>query len=601
MTVSRMVARPFPGPGLVARVGDLLIVCAAGPSADALLALLERVVRLDGDGQELVMRAGGLLAMSSLSAGVAGITAEGRLAVLVNGSARAEVSGPLDRFRLAGPKRAHRVSDGAVHALVLTLGPVREPDRRLRLDSGIVPGGGLVVDLSRVALPRPTPPAVPPAPPGPTAAPGPTAPTVEPAPVAAAAGPPLSPHDARSQPTPATVAWAQPAGNAPASDPSTPDAQAPIPVSPHTGGDLGGAVTQVIGGTSAAAADPDDAPTQADGRSTPSADRPRAASIPAADAGTAATQVLHRPASTAVPATAADPGSAATQLLHQPPAATPAPAEVADAGTAATQAIHRSAPAAPQPHPPAVRGPAPATRTTPPAAPLAPEAPDAPTTAAATAASSAPALPTPSPPAQRRTAPVPLQPDPAQPFEAVLLIPGLAKPLPPSPPTRPVDSVETTGPMIRGVLCANRHFTDPTLPYCAMCGISLVQLTASSQLGRRPPLGVLLMDNGVTVRLDTDYVIGREPEFDEDVVAGRARPLRMAGSGTGMSRRHLRLTLQGWHVQVVDLQSANGTVVQLPGDSEPRRIPAGTPVTVRPGSLVGFGRRWLRYESHRNP
>lgn len=202
-------------------------------------------------------------------------------------------------------------------------------------------------------------------------------------------------------------------------------------------------------------------------------------------------------------------------------------------------------------------------------------------------------------PVQRTTAPVPLAPDPSQPFTAVLLIPGHARPLPPAPPARPVDSADITGPIVQGVLCGNGHFTDPTAALCAICG-AVLAVPAAARLGKRPPLGVLLLDNGLTVRLDTDYVIGREPEFDEDVTAGRARPLRIAGSGTGMSRRHLRLALDGWHVRLIDLNSANGTLLRLPGDIQPRRIPAGTPVTVRTGSLIGFGRRWLRYESHRH-
>ena len=69
----------------------------------------------------------------------------------------------------------------------------------------------------------------------------------------------------------------------------------------------------------------------------------------------------------------------------------------------------------------------------------------------------------------------------------------------------------------------------------------------------------------------------------------------------GVSHLHALLVPHegGW--AVVDLDSANGTYVAAPGDTGPHRIAAGTPVTVRPGSRITFGQRWLRYESHRNP
>ena len=36
----------------------------------------------------------------------------------------------------------------------------------------------------------------------------------------------------------------------------------------------------------------------------------------------------------------------------------------------------------------------------------------------------------------------------------------------------------------------------------------------------RPPLGVLVFDDGTRVTLDGDYVLGREPVLDFDVMAG---------------------------------------------------------------------------------
>jgi len=192
--------------------------------------------------------------------------------------------------------------------------------------------------------------------------------------------------------------------------------------------------------------------------------------------------------------------------------------------------------------------------------------------------------------------PPPLRlPDPGTPFTAVLLMPGapLSEPAPVVEPPKD-DRVHVTG-----VLCKNGHFNDPNVNYCAVCGISMAQQTLVSLQGPRPPLGLLLLDDGSTFRLDADYVAGRDPGADPDVAAERARPLKLADGQ--VSRRHLRIALVGWNVQVVDLGSANGTAVCLPGDPQPRRLVAHEPVAVRPGTRVELGGRWFRYESNRNP
>lgn len=197
-----------------------------------------------------------------------------------------------------------------------------------------------------------------------------------------------------------------------------------------------------------------------------------------------------------------------------------------------------------------------------------------------------------------RPAPVPppRRPDRSAPFEAVIVLPGYA----PAPDPAPVAETATR-PLIEGVYCRDGHFNDPDQRYCQICGISMAQLTQVTRLGPRPPLGVLLLDDGSTLRLDTDYVVGREPDTDQDVAAHRARPLRISGPASGVSRRHVRVRLAGWRVELVDLQSANGTFVHRPGVAGPEQLAPGVPVVVPPGARVDVGRRWFRYESHRDP
>lgn len=189
--------------------------------------------------------------------------------------------------------------------------------------------------------------------------------------------------------------------------------------------------------------------------------------------------------------------------------------------------------------------------------------------------------------------------EPQAPERAPLPIATPPQPVAPEIPPAP-HPVDDGRPKVMGVYCKNGHFDDPDARYCAICGISMVQQTLLPRLGPRPPLGVLVLDEGSILSLDTDYVIGRDPTRDADVVTGTARQLRIEDPEGVLSRIHARIVLSGWQVQVVDLGSANGTRVWGPGDATWQPIPPQTPTAITPGTQVGFGRRQLRYESHRN-
>jgi len=206
-------------------------------------------------------------------------------------------------------------------------------------------------------------------------------------------------------------------------------------------------------------------------------------------------------------------------------------------------------------------------------------------------------------------------PEPAarKPFDAVLLTgeslsealseslseAGDRPPLPPAAEPAVAGPSAAAEPMIMGAYCKNGHFDDPEARFCAVCGISMNQQTLTPRLGPRPPLGLLLLDTGAVLQLDTDYVIGREPELDPSVVSGDARPLSIPdGTGT-LSRVHAQIQLVDWNVLLTDLGSANGTRVRPPGDSVAEQLTPRVPVVLRPGSRVDLGGRRLHYESHR--
>jgi FHA domain len=169
------------------------------------------------------------------------------------------------------------------------------------------------------------------------------------------------------------------------------------------------------------------------------------------------------------------------------------------------------------------------------------------------------------------------------------------------PEAKDLGLIEMPSAQIEGVYCKNGHFNDPEARYCAVCGISMGQLTKIRQKGNRPPLGVLVLGDGSVCQLDADYVIGREPTLDSAVAEGRARPLRLMGASGVVSRIHARVELDGWQVYITDLNSANGTQVLLPGERTPANLQPGVRTPLVAGTQIRLGGEYgLQYDSHRH-
>ena len=168
------------------------------------------------------------------------------------------------------------------------------------------------------------------------------------------------------------------------------------------------------------------------------------------------------------------------------------------------------------------------------------------------------------------------------------------------PEAKDLGLVEMPSPIVEGVYCKNGHFNDPEARQCAVCGISIGQLTKKRQQGKRPPLGVLVLSDGSVCQLDADYVIGREPTLDSAVAEGRARPLRLVDASGVVSRIHARVELDGWQVFISDLNSANGTQILLPGERNPTSLQPGVRTLLIAGTQIRLGGEYgLQYDSHR--
>jgi hypothetical protein len=182
------------------------------------------------------------------------------------------------------------------------------------------------------------------------------------------------------------------------------------------------------------------------------------------------------------------------------------------------------------------------------------------------------------------------EPDDTEPAREPLPVAGDDLPPPPEPD-------EDEAPMCHGVICARGHFNDPKSPFCASCGISMVQQTHNLVEGPRPPLGVLVLDDGSTYVVDRDIVIGREPGTDPAVADGSARPITLPDPERSISRVHARVRLDGWDVSVEDAGSANGTFVA--GRTATQWTPVSAPTALTSGMHVLVGSRVLSFDTHR--
>ncbi|SNQ46473.1 FHA domain-containing protein [Frankia canadensis] len=153
-------------------------------------------------------------------------------------------------------------------------------------------------------------------------------------------------------------------------------------------------------------------------------------------------------------------------------------------------------------------------------------------------------------------------------------------------------------PQVEGVLCANGHFNHPQAPYCAECGLSLAQQTARTVWGPRPPVGVLVFDDGQTMNVDMDLVIGRQPDRDDAVRAGKARALPVEDGESAVSRVHAIITLTGWDAVITDQGSANGTYIAPPEATVWTPLSPHQPAPLVPGTRVQVGKRTFVFNSH---
>jgi len=211
----------------------------------------------------------------------------------------------------------------------------------------------------------------------------------------------------------------------------------------------------------------------------------------------------------------------------------------------------------------------------------------------APAASPPAAQPTPEPadpPPATATPPAPPDPAPAATRAA-----SVAAAIPAPTPAARVGPV-----MVLGVNCSQGHHNHPDAVYCSQCGTKMgVHHTTVLINGPRPPLGVLVVDDGTTYSLNQDLVIGREPTSHEDVLTGTATPMILTDDTLSLSRKHARIVLDDWSVAAQDLNSSNGTYLSRAGQPENwLKITSGATMALEPGDRLRVGGRIIQVELH---
>lgn len=106
--------------------------------------------------------------------------------------------------------------------------------------------------------------------------------------------------------------------------------------------------------------------------------------------------------------------------------------------------------------------------------------------------------------------------------------------------------------------------------------------------GGAPVYGVLVFSNGERIDVDRAVLIGRNPKVAGAVEGGLPHIMKFDGPGQGLSRTHAEVRIEDGAVVIEDLQSTNGTEIQLPGQQR-RRLQGGEPEAIVPGTEVDFG------------
>ena len=105
---------------------------------------------------------------------------------------------------------------------------------------------------------------------------------------------------------------------------------------------------------------------------------------------------------------------------------------------------------------------------------------------------------------------------------------------------------------------------------------------------RRPLLGRMRLSSGELIALDQSLVVGRQPSVSRVQGAVMPRLVQVPSPSGDISRSHVEVRLEGWHVMLCDLKATNGTVLVREGQA-PRRLAQGEMAILLDGDIAELG------------
>ena len=138
--------------------------------------------------------------------------------------------------------------------------------------------------------------------------------------------------------------------------------------------------------------------------------------------------------------------------------------------------------------------------------------------------------------------------------------------------------------------CSKRHPNPPTASTCRECG---ERLTGQAQQVRKPAMGRMIVSDHGGAReyaheLNRSVILGRQPSAAAIKSDTEPRLLKVESPSGDISRSHLHVRVEGWHVQLVDLGATNGTVLLREGQ-RPRRLSRHQEIMLINGDVADLG------------
>ncbi|MFK0041769.1 FHA domain-containing protein [Paenarthrobacter sp. NPDC090517] len=150
---------------------------------------------------------------------------------------------------------------------------------------------------------------------------------------------------------------------------------------------------------------------------------------------------------------------------------------------------------------------------------------------------------------------------------------------------RRVETSAVNGPSVLARMCSQGHANPPTYPQCSVCGVAV---SGDAVHVPRPRLGRMRLSTGELIDLDQSLIIGRQPSVSRVQGGTMPRLVQVDSPGGDISRSHVEVRLEGWHVMLCDLKATNGTVLIREGQA-PRRLAQNEMAILLDGDIAELG------------